>query len=115
MEITLSGKKILLRPTFENVAAMESNMGGLAYITWKMAKNGDSAKALPSLTDCAKVVYFNQAKSNEDGTKEHSLEEIWQMIQEDGLGITKDVLMFLGRIAAGNKAAEGMSDFKKKD
>jgi hypothetical protein len=115
MEIELAGTKILLRPTFENVAAMETNMGGLAYLTWKMASNGNSPKALPSLSECAKIIFFNQSEQKEDGTKKYSLEQIWEMIQEDGIVICKPVIQYLGRITAGNKNAQEFSDFKKKD
>ena len=115
MEITLGGVPILLRPTFENIAAMESHVGSLAWLTWKysrgarVTKEGSSLesaiKSLPSLSECAQIIYYNQVATKEgDPTlKKYSLEEIWQLVMQEGMGLSGKVLEFLGRVASGGK------------
>lgn len=133
LEITLAGKPILLRPTFENIAATEENVGSINYLTWKFSRgirfkegkvdknslNTESAvKSIPSLSECAKIIYFNQAatKPEDPLLKKYSLEEIWAMILEEGGGIPTKIIMYLGRITAGQKAEnmEELSDEQKK-
>jgi hypothetical protein len=122
MEIKLGGNTILLRPTFENIAAMEENVGSVMWLTWKFSrgvrftKEGkpdptassqeQSIKAIPSLTECAKIIYFNQASSKADdpNLKKYSLEEIWEMVLETGAAVATKVIEFLGKVAAGGKA-----------
>lgn len=123
MEINLAGEKILLRPTFENIAAMESNVGSVAWLTWRYSrgvkfKDGkvDKAsmaseaaiKAIPSLSETAQIIYFNQAALNPtDATqKKYSLEEIWSLVMAEGAKVTGQIVLYLGRITAGNKSED---------
>ena len=107
LEIELAGEKLLLRPTFENIAAMETKLGGLAYLAWKFSRGGRDPKFLPSLTECAEIIYLNQAANNptDPTKKKFSMEEIWEKVQAEGLGVIKPITIFLGRISAGNKMA----------
>lgn len=109
-EITIGGEKILLRPTFENVAAMEENVGGLSFLAWKYSRAGadGGAKALPGLAECAKIIYFNQAATKPDDPtqKRLSLEEVWELVSAEGVGVIKPVLEYLGRMTAGRKGDE---------
>jgi hypothetical protein len=119
LEITLGGEKILLRPTFENIAAMENNVGSVAYLTWKFSRGirsvdgkslaSDAAvRSMPSMNEAAKIIYYNQAahKQGDPTLKKYNLEEIWQLILEEGAGVAKHIILFLGRITAGNKAID---------
>lgn len=121
LEITLGGEKILLRPTFENIAAMESAVGSVQWLTWKYSRGLASTKpntktevtegvvkALPSLSEVAQIVYFNQAavKPDDATQKKFSLEEVWDLVQAEGARCAGSILVYLGRITAGNKAAE---------
>lgn len=130
MEITVGGQKILLRPTFENLAAMESVLGSLAYLGWKysrgvvLEKDGTiktnmemAIRSLPPLSDAAKIIFFNQAATKpEDPTlKKYSLEEIWALVLEEGTPVTKQVVQYLARVTAGNKTLEGMGGDEEKE
>jgi len=123
MEISLGGEKILLRPTFENIAAMESNVGSVAWLTWRYSrgvrfKDGKvdkstmaseaAIKALPALSETAQIIYYNQAalNPNDPTQKKFSLEEIWALVMGEGAKITSQVVIYLGRITAGNKSED---------
>lgn len=127
MEITLGGQTILLRPTFENIAALEENVGPVSYLAWlfgggfvREAKGlADSAKKLPPLTKCAQIIYYCQAgrKDEDPNERKYNLEEIWEMVQSEGMAVTKPMLTFIARITAGNKmalSAEQMTESQKK-
>jgi hypothetical protein len=118
MLIEVGGEKILLRPTFENLAAMESKMGGLAYLAFKFGQGIDiesktvdalkSAKAMPSMTDTAQIIYFNQAE------KKFSQEEIFDFCLADGIKVCAQAVLFLVRCSAGNKLLAEPSERQKK-
>lgn len=99
--VKLAGQDILLRPTFENCANLESALGyGLPQLAYNL-----SQKKLPPMTDLAKVIYLCQAE------KKYKLEEIWEMILTDGVSVTTEVLVFVGGITAGDKSQP--EDLKK--
>lgn len=118
MMLDLAGEKILLRPTFDNLAAMESKMGGIAYLAFKFGGGVEiasgkisqdaAAKAMPSMTDAAQIIYFNQAE------KKFTQEEIFEMCLNTGLKVCAEVVMFLARVSAGNKFAVEPTDSQKK-
>lgn len=119
MEIKLGEETILLRATFENVSDMESNVGGLSYLAFKFSRGTSletSVKSMPSLTDIAKIIYFNQAARNpEDPTKrKFSLEEIWDLVQAEGVAVTTPVVTYLALITKGNKNAPTLTEEEKK-
>lgn len=122
-EIKLGEVTILLRPCFENVAAMEAKLGGLTYLAWKFSRSTIDARSgtldpknIPTLTECAQIIYFNQAatKPNDPNQKQYSLEEIWALVQYEGLKIIQPVTMFLVAVTAGNKNAVEPSEAQKK-
>lgn len=85
--------EILLRPTFENIANLESALGyGIPMLAFNLSKS-----KMPSLTDITKVIYFSQAE------KAYKLDEIWQLVMAEGVSITTQVLEFVGKITAGDK------------
>jgi hypothetical protein len=136
LELTLGQEKILLRPTFENVAAMEQAIGGLAYLGWKFSKGfqtlktgettdggpmikGFDPKNMPTLTEIAQVIYYNQVATKKDDPtlKKFSLEEIWDLVKMEGIKILPVVTVFITRITAGDKTAvtlDEMSPSEKK-
>lgn len=104
MTIKLGEVEILLRPTFENCANLESALGyGLPMMAFKLAK-----QQLPSMTDAAKVIFFCQAE------KKYTLEQVWELMMENGSGIIKDLLMFVGGITAGDKTVQELTESQKK-
>lgn len=114
MLINIAGEEILLRPTFENLAAMETKMGGIAYLAFKYGKGIDvetmkidpiaAAQSLPPLTDAAQIIFFNQVAP--EGEKKRTLEEIHELCLAEGLKVCTQVVMFLARCTAGNKFAQ---------
>lgn len=118
MEIEVGGEKILLRPTFENLAAMETKMGGLAYLAFKFGqginletKSVDqliSAKSMPSLTETAQIIYFNQAE------KKFSQEEVFDLCLNEGIKVCAQAVLFLVKCSAGNKMQREPSERQKK-
>lgn len=118
--INLAGKEILLRPTFENLANMETKMGGIAYLAWKYGKGVDmtkpnavaSAAALPPISDCAQIFYFNQIPP--DGEKPIDIETMLDLCLQEGLKVTTVALEFLMGVASGNKNAPAPSEAQKK-
>jgi hypothetical protein len=115
MEINLAGQKILLRPTFENIAAMEANVGSLVHLVWKFSRGAVKSKSVteksvasfPSLSECAQIIYYNQAavKPEDPTLKKYSLEEIWDMVLDEGATACKGVVEFLGKMMAGRKVS----------
>ena len=106
MIVELGDEKILLRPTFQNMSEMESNVASVAYLAYKFsrgmraqdgAKESEGAKSLPSLTEAAQIIYYNQAE------KKFSLDEVWDKV----LAVTNkttvmvQVTIFIGKMLAG--------------
>lgn len=118
LEINLGGNKILLRPTFENMAAMESDMGSIASLAFKFGKGVDAATgkvdpqaaalSLPSITETTKIFYYNQAE------KKYSLEEMFEMVMAEGIQISIKAVMFLTLCTAGNKFQKQPTKSQKK-
>lgn len=118
MEIKLGPEKILLRPTFENIAATEANVGALQYLAVKSSRGMKDPKHGLSMSEIAQIIYYNQAAVNsEDVTKKKfSLEQIWDLVMQEGLYLFQPMLVFLARMTAGNKFAslEGLTEEEKK-
>ena len=117
MEIELAGEKILLRPTFENCAAIETSHGSLAWLGWKFSRGERDLKHMPGITDMALLIYHMQAASDpEDSSKKfYSLQEIWDKVQVTGMKpLFPKLIEFLARTTAGNKLANEPSENQKK-
>ncbi len=126
MEIEIGSKKILLRPTFENLAQMESNVGSVGYLSWKFSqgvrKNSDGSldssslnsreviQSLPSLSEITLIIFYNQAE------KELEKEDIYELIVSEGAyrDCMIAVTIFIGRMLAGGKKFEEESLLEKK-
>lgn len=128
LEIKLGSETILLRPTFENLSAMESEVGGIAYLGWKYSRgvglgkkevSEEAIKSFPTLTETAKIIYHNQLATDPDDStkKKFSLEEIWDMVLVEGAACAKHVVLYIAKITAGDKmrdSTEEISDDEKK-
>ena len=123
MIIKIGGEEILLRPTFENIANLESKLGGVQYLAFKFGQGigGKAglmqAKSLPTLTECAQIIYFCQAMNNPENEQEkkYSLEEVFQKLIGNLGNIPAEVMLFMGRMMAGNKLAPDFSEKTKKN
>ena len=122
MIIKIGAEEILLRPTFENIANLESKLGGVQYLAFKFSQGlgGKAgimqAKSLPTLTECAQIIYFCQAMNNPDNPqeKQYSLEEIFQKLTGNLRNIPAEMMLFMGRMMAGNRNAPDFSENTKK-
>ena len=122
LEIEMGAEKILLRPTFDNISDMECNVGGLTYLAWKFSRSSvlgntqDAIKLLPSITEIAQIIYYNQAARRDDDKtlRKYSLEEIWDLVQDEGIRLIKPVTEYLSVITAGNKNAAQIGETEKK-
>ena len=91
--------EILLRPTFENCANLEAALGfGIPQLAVNLA-----LKKMPGLAEMAKVIYFCQAE------KQYTLEQIWDLVMQEGAGFGVQVIEFVGMVTAGDKAASDPS------
>lgn len=122
MEIKLGAEVILLRPTFENISDTESNVGGipyLAFITTRSSQPGltveQITKLMPPMSLMAQIIYYNQADVKEDGKRKFTLEEIWDLVQDEGIRITGPISKYIGVMTSGNKIAPEFSDAEKKN
>lgn len=116
LELELAGEKILLRPTFENMAMMENALGSISYLVFKYGKNlaadlteSSMMQSLPPLTHTAQIIFFNQAE------KKYSLEEIYEKCLTEGAKCGAQVLLFLVRCTSGNKLIKEPSEKQKKN
>ena len=118
MLIKLAGEEILLRPTFENLAAMESKMGSIAYLAFKSGAKADLSKVnspaemikcTPPATETAQIIYFNQAEHK------FNLEQILEMVLDEGaVHAGMNIMPFLLKMTAGNKMQKQPSESEKK-
>jgi len=116
--IKLGAEEILLRPTFENIAAMESAVGAVSYLGWKYSKAhqlsvskaslNDIIKASPPLSEIAQIIFYNQAATHPDDEtkKKFSLEEIWSLVQHEGVRVVSPVVSYIATMVAGDKVTK---------
>lgn len=115
-EIEMAGEKILLRPTFENIASLEATAGSLAYLGWKFSRGLSDGKNMPGLTDFAQIIYHCQAatKDGDPTKKKYSLEEIWDLVQQTGIVLLKPLTEFMAQVTAGDRKVNELSERQKK-
>lgn len=118
-EIKIAGEVILLRPTFENILAMEQNVGSIMWFGHRFGQGKTVEeklnKCIPTLTEAAQIVYYNQAATKPDDPtkKKLSLEEIWQLIQADGVNVISEVVMYIRTMTDGDKKPAVKAEEKK--
>lgn len=118
VEISLGGEKILLRPTFENIAKTESNVGSISYLAWKFSRGVSlddkgkvdpqslsseaAVKSLPSLSEATQIIFYNQAEPK------FSIEDIWDLVLKtpDKKGLMMNTTVFIGRMLTGGNFDE---------
>ncbi len=123
MQIKIGEVEILLRPTMENIASVESLLGGVQYLAFKYGRGiGKSdpleqAKYLPTMVECSKIIYLCQARHNPENPelKEYSQEQVFQMLMGSMKNIPAQIMIFMGRMLAGNKMAPDFSENTKKN
>lgn len=111
--IKLGDQEILLRPSFENIAALEANVEPLMSITQRMSKGVGKVP----MTLLAQVIFYCQAERKADNQESYrfSLEEIWSLVQIEGGGtLYVPILSFIGSVFAGDKNAAELSERQKK-
>jgi hypothetical protein len=126
MEITLGPEKILLRPTFENLAEMETNVGSVGYLSWKFSqgvrKNSDGSldssslnsretiQSLPSLSEITQIIYYNQAE------RKFEKQDIYEMIVSEGAyrDCMIAVTIFIGKMLTGGQKFDEEELLEKK-
>lgn len=98
MVVKVGGVEILLRPTFENCANLESALGyGLPVLSFILYQASKDIKKMPVMTDIAKIIFFCQAE------KTYTLEQIWDFMMGEGAELTLQALTFVAKITAGDK------------
>lgn len=104
LEVELGEVKILLRPTMENLAALEEHAIHLQEFSYNTfvksaegAASGDKGKIAGSLLkvdQAAKAIYYLQAEA--DPSKRHSLEKIFDLMLAQGVSaITSQMSNYL--------------------
>lgn len=89
--IKLGDVEILLRPTFENLAAFESNVFTLDEFMVRLVKG-----KLPRLSDLVRCIYFFQAE------KKFNLEQVNELVMNTtGIQISTQVLPFISKCVGG--------------
>lgn len=116
--VKLGAEEILLRPTFGNLAALETNVGSISYLGWKYGRVfmprkeisiEEKIKSIPPLTEAAQIIYYCQASvdPNDENKKKFSKEEIWELLRDSkGVKVFEDVALFLSRAGAGGEKKE---------
>lgn len=115
-EIDLNGRKITLRPTFENMSNFEGKVGSIAYVAYKWSQFSVNLKNLPTLSELTMTVYYFQAAHDKDFSgKLLTLNEVFDLVCEEGVfKALTPLLEFLANCTAGNKAAPDVSASEKK-
>ena len=137
MEVKLGEVSIVLRPTFENIAALETNVGGISYLAWKFSRgltelktkdkltadaisnSEKTVKSLPSMSEISQIIYYCQAAHDpEENKKAYTLKEVFNMVMSSGSGLLLSSMMtvFIGKMLAGDNFDENkvLSEAEKK-
>lgn len=118
MEVEVAGEKILLRATFENLAAIEESVGSLPYLANKFLRGVASEKGnveaqvkknMPSTTETVKILFHAQAE------KKFTLEQMFEMVMKDGaLKYSTKAFLFIAGACNGNKFPDEPTPEEKK-
>lgn len=118
-EIILGEVKILLRPNFQNIAALESDLGSISYLSYKFGKGYDlvtqkinmelASKHAPSMIETTKIIFHCQAD------KHFTLEEIYDLVLARGIAVCMEIIGFVAQIAAGNQNTKELTPRQKKN
>jgi len=116
-EINLNGTLITLRPSFDNMAQVESKLGSIAYLAFKFSQFAVNMKNLPGVSELTQIIYYFQAKHDKDVSGDPlTLEQVYDLVCQEGVfKLLTPVLEFLAQCTAGNKNAPEVSDSEKKN
>jgi hypothetical protein len=107
--IKIGPNEILLRPDFENIHLIEENVGGLAWLSYKVASvktKEDLLKNMLKMTEVAKIIFYAQVRDKEEKRK-YNLAEIFDMINAHGyFKLIPQLNEFISLIAAGSDNVE---------
>lgn len=115
-EIKIGGESILLRPTFENLANMESKVGSIAHMAMKLVNFNNGMKNVIGISEIATIIFYNQAANDPDfGTKPKSIGAIYDLVLEEGFYLVIPPLAeYVGGVTRGNKLEPELSEAQKK-
>jgi len=121
VQVQLAGESILLRPTFENLAALEADVGGIPWLAWKYGRGVNIDKkgkvtldenALPPLSITTKIIFHSQVPA--EGAPRKGLEEVHELVMAEGMTASRFALDFIMKCTAGNKMAAAPTPAQKK-
>lgn len=106
MELKLGEQVILVRATFDALQKFERAVGGIGAFIAPITKTG-----FVNLSDAALLIYYTQATEN---AKQLSKQECFDLVMSIGIEITKDLMIWIAKLTAGNKKVDQAGDAEKK-
>ena len=106
MELKIADKTILVRAEMESLRRFEQAVGGIGAFVAPITKTG-----FVNLSDAALLIYYTQARENQ---KQYTKEECFDLVMSVGIQVTKDLMVWISRLTAGQKAVDQASDVEKK-
>jgi hypothetical protein len=98
-KITLGEVEILLRPTFANIATVETELGSIAALAIKISSGKENSDSQVPINLIAKFFYLMQVE------EKYSQEDIFQMVIEEGYQSCRiQLLQFFILLTAGKKS-----------
>lgn len=107
MELKIADKTILVRATFDSLQKFERAVGGIGAFVAPITRTG-----MINLTDAALLIYYTQAPEN---VKQLTKQECFDLVMSVGLEISKDLMIWVAKLTAGNKKVDGLSDESKNE
>lgn len=110
--------KVLLRPTMQALAAVETACGSLSYLAWKFAVGKTTPRQSPTFGDLIKIIFLCQVNRNKDDKDkpEFTEEELFDMGVAVGVfQVHAHVLIFISMVTAGDKYQPEASENAKKN
>jgi hypothetical protein len=109
LEIELGAEKLLLRPSFENLAALEAQIGPLDSLSFSLSRQTEDKPRLLSITESVRIIFHCQEPKN------LSISEIHSLVMSAGIKARSQLYKFLLTITAGDDAAAEISEEQKKN
>lgn len=106
MELKIADKTIFVRAEFDALQKFERAVGGIGAFVAPITKTG-----FVNLSDAALLIYYTQARENQ---KQYTQQECFDLVMSVGIQVTKDLMIWISRLTAGQKAVDQASDAEKK-
>lgn len=116
--LSIGGREILLRPTFENMVNTESKVGAIAHLAWRLTQVSPfPTKQLLGFSEMVMIIYYMQAAHEKaEGKTPLTMGEIYELAVSEGvIKLVAPLLEFLGKVTAGNKQETELSESVKKN